>query len=128
MPGKEIISQQDTNFCELFSFLNWQGIGLVRYLYWIGSWAIGFLNLGFLISGLASGHPGWIVAVLVVVPLLALFEIVLLRICCEVIVVILLLPHILRKSNFGSSEHDVTVIEDPNDDGDMDCSVHRDLI
>lgn len=100
----------------------------MRYLYWIGSWAIGFLNLGFLISGLASGHPGWIVAVLVVVPLLALFEIVLLRICCEVIVVILLLPHILRKSNFGSSEHDVTVIEDPNDDGDMDCSVHRDLI
>jgi hypothetical protein len=52
-----------------------------------------------------------------------------LRICCEIIVVILLLPHILRKNNIGSStEHDITVIEDPNDDGDMDCSVHRDMI
>lgn len=128
MHGKEIISHQDTNFCELFSFLNWQGVGLVRYMYWVGSWAIGFLNLGFLISGLASGRPGWIIAVLIVIPMLFLFELIVLRIWCEVIVVILLLPHILRKHNFGSGEHDVTVIEDINGDGDMDCSVHRDLI
>lgn len=129
MTGKEIISQQDTSFGELFSFLNWQGIGLVRYMYWVGSWAIGFLNLGFLISGLASGHPGWIIAVMVVIPLLALFEVIVLRIFCEVIVVILLLPHMLRKSTVvGGAEYDVTVIEDPHDDGDMDCSVHRDLI
>ena len=128
MHGKEVIPQQETTFFELFSFLNWQGIGLVRYMYWVGSWAIGFLNFGFLITGLSSGHPGWIIAVLVVVPLLALFEVIVLRICCEIIVVILLLPHILVRRQQQAEHGDVTVIEDPNDDGDMDCSVHRDLI
>jgi hypothetical protein len=129
MDGKEVMPQQDTNICELFSFLNWQGIGLVRYLYWIGAWVIGFLNFGCLITGLATGHPAWMIGVFIVIPLLFIFEILILRIFCEIAVVILLLPHILRKNNFGSGEHgDVTVIEDPNDDGDMDCSVHRDLI
>lgn len=128
MHGEEVIPHKDTSFGELFSFLNWQGIGLVRYMYWVGSWAIGFLNFAFLISGLASGHPGWIIVVLVVVPLLALFEVIVLRICCELIVVILLLPHMLRKNNVAGAEHDVAVIEDPNGDGDMDCSVHRNLV
>ena len=128
MQGNEIIPQQDTSLCELFTFLNWQGVGLVRYMYWVGSWAIAFINLGILICGLASGHPGWMIAALVVIPLVALFQVIVLRVVCEVIVVILLIPHTLRRNNLGSAEHDVTVIEDPSDDGDMDCSVHRDLI
>ena len=42
MPGKETISQQDTNFCELFSFFNWQGVGLIRYMYWVSE--LGFFD------------------------------------------------------------------------------------
>lgn len=128
MLGKEIMPFQDVSICELFSFVNWQGIGLARYLYWIGSWLIGFFNVGILITGIASGHPGWIIGVLVVVPLLFIFEIIVLRIFCEVVVVILLLPHMLKRGRYGGGDHDITVIEDPSDDGDMDCSVHRELI
>mmetsp|Transcript_9405 Transcript_9405/g.14178 ORF Transcript_9405/g.14178 Transcript_9405/m.14178 type:complete len:142 (+) Transcript_9405:156-581(+) len=122
MVGHEPITRQDTSFLQLFSFVNWQGVGLVRYLYWIGMWVIGLFNLVLLIGGLSSGQPGAIIAVLVFVPIFSAAELIVLRIICEVSVVLLLLPYYFKKSESKSSA--VAVIGNPNNDGDMDVSLH----
>jgi hypothetical protein len=93
----------------------------------MGMWLIGFLNLAALISGLIhlSTEPHFVIGVLVVVPISCLAEIVLLRIFCEMAVVVLLFPYYFKGP--GHTPNKVTVIEDQTD-SDMDVSVHRQLV
>lgn len=129
MPGQEPITRQATSIGELFSFVNWQGVGLVRYLYWLGMWVIGLMNFTLMIAGLASGQPGPIIGALIFVPVFAVAQIIVLRIVCEIAVVLLLMPYYSRGGD--GSKSSVTVIEDSNhhddDEGGMDVSVHTHL-
>lgn len=90
---------------------------------------IGFFNLAILISGLyhVSTEPHFMIGVLVVVPLSCFAEIILLRIFCEMAVVVLLFPYYFKAPAGSSNPNKVTVIEDIND-SDMDVSVHRQLV
>jgi hypothetical protein len=91
-------------------------------------WLIGFLNLAALISGLIhlSTEPHFVIGVLVVIPISCLAEIILLRIFCEIAVVVLLFPYYFKAPG-REGPHKVTVIED-HADSDMDVSVHRQLV
>jgi hypothetical protein len=91
-------------------------------------WLIGFFNLTALISGLMhlSSEPHFMIAVLVVVPITCLAEVILLRIFCEIAVVVLLFPYYFKGPG-SAGNNKVTAIEDRND-SDMDVSVHRQLV
>ena len=78
-----------------------------------------------MISGLISTEPHIMIAVVIFVPIVGLAELILLRIFCEIAVVMLLFPYYFKSSN--QSNPKVTVIEDPND-SDMDVSLHRQLV
>lgn len=71
--------------------------------------------------GLASGKPGAIIGSILFVPIFAVAELLVLRILCEISVVLLLMPYYFKNQ---PSSHSVTVIEDPNDDADLDISIH----
>jgi hypothetical protein len=92
-------------------------------------WLIGFFNLAALISGLMnlSSEPHFMIAVLVVVPITCFAELILLRIFCEIAVVVLLFPHYFKGSGSAAENNKVTAIEDRND-SDLDVSVHRQLV
>jgi hypothetical protein len=89
-------------------------------------WVIGIFNLAIFIGGLASGNFMAMIASIVLVPIFGVAELIALRIACEIFVVILLFPYYFKNSN--KQTHNVTVIEDPSDDGDMDVSLHRQLV
>lgn len=97
-------------------------------MYLLGMWSIGIFNLVVLISGLASGQGMVIIAVMIFVPVFSIAELVVLRIICEVCVVILLLPYYVIKggSSGGARADDVEHMDDLEAQGDgLDASVHR---
>lgn len=124
--GKELDLLGNSFFFFLsFPFLSFLFIDKFRYFYWIGMWIIGLINLVILISGLISNEPPVMIFVVVFVPIFSFAELILLRIFCELAVVVLLFPYYFKNSNQPNAK--VTVIEDPND-SDMDVSLHRQLV
>jgi hypothetical protein len=102
-------------------------------MYLLGVWVIGTMNLVFLISGLASRNTGAIIGVIVFVPIFSVGELVVLRIICEVCVVILLLPYYIQKlhagggggsSAGGESSSGSRRLQNYDDEDEIDCSVH----
>ena len=91
------------------------------------------MNLVFLISGLASRNTGAIIGVIVFVPIFSVGELVVLRILCEVCVVILLLPYYIQKLHTGGGGGGVAGgepgdgsrrLQNYDDEDEIDCSIH----
>ncbi len=94
-------------------------------MYLLGLWVIGILNLAAMISGLASANGGVIIAVLIFTPLFCVAEIVMLRIFCEICVVILLLPYYMERSGARSAgSGPVERLDVATDDDDLNVSTH----
>ena len=98
-------------------------------MYLLGMWSIGIFNLVILISGLASGQGMVIIGVIIFVPVFSVAELVVLRIICEVCVVIRLLPHYVKGGAHGNNpEANVERMDDIESAGDgLDASVHRNM-
>lgn len=98
-------------------------------MYLLGMWSIGIINLVVLISGIASREGMVIIGVVIFVPIFSIAELVVLRIICEVCVVILLLPYYVAKGDSAGERrrHDeVEVMDDVESQGDgLDSSVHQ---
>jgi hypothetical protein len=86
-------------------------------------WAIGVFNSALFISGLATGKMTPIIICFVFIPIFTVAEVIVLRILCEIAVVLLLMPYYFKQPT-GKGQSNVTVIEDPNDDADLDISIH----
>mmetsp|Transcript_3996 Transcript_3996/g.4082 ORF Transcript_3996/g.4082 Transcript_3996/m.4082 type:complete len:161 (+) Transcript_3996:243-725(+) len=134
MSGTESITRQRTSFNELFSFENWQGVGLVRYFYWVGLWVIGLMNLSLLIGGIATGIPTIIIVSVITLPILAVIQLIVLRIVSELMVVLLLLPFYSNRNNGSGNtgipltpDHERGIVRIENDQSDsenIDVSIH----
>ena len=97
-------------------------------MYLLGMWSIGIFNLVVLIGALASRQAVYIIGVMIFVPVFSVAELVVLRIICEVCVVILLLPYYVLKggNRRARREDEVEHMDDVESQGDgLDASVHR---
>eukprot|EP01041_Mallomonas_annulata_P003193 gene3193-6302_t len=125
MSGTEPITRQRTSFYELFAFENWQGVGLVRYFYWVGLWVIGLMNLSLLIGGLATGLATIIILSVITLPIVAIVQLIILRLISELMVVLLLLPFYSRGTAYSNDRGIVKIETDRSNDGDnIDVSIH----
>jgi hypothetical protein len=69
-------------------------------------WAVGVVNLVLIIAGVTSAQVLVIVGTLIFVPIVFVVELVVLRIICELCVVILLLPYYIQRTSGGAGGMD----------------------
>ena len=88
------ITRQQTDFKKIFKFDQWQGIGWTRILYYIGVGVVCLIHF-FAFIFVFFGTAVQIIFGLVFVVVSWLLMIIALRVCAELMISVLLLPHLL---------------------------------